>query len=89
MPIYWGDTATVSDLFNPASFINVCDFASPSAAADYTVQVWRDPHKLRRYMDAPMTLNERLADYEAVRTEYRPWQKPFVDRLRDAFPDLS
>jgi hypothetical protein len=89
VPIYWGDTATVSDLFNPAAFINVCDFASPTAAANYAVQVWRDPHKLRPYLDAPMTLNGRLADYEAVRTEYRPWQKPFVDRLRAAFPDLS
>lgn len=89
VPIYWGDTATVSDLFNPESFINVGDFASPSAAADYAIQVWRDPHKLRCYLDAPMTVNGRLADYEAVRTEYRPWQKPFVDRMREAFPDLS
>jgi hypothetical protein len=89
VPIYWGDTATVNELFNPESFINVSEFASPAAAADYAVQVWRDPHKLRRYLDAPMTVNDRLAELETVRTEYRPWQKPFVDRLRDAFPDLS
>ena len=89
VPIYWGDTATVSDIFNPAAFINVSDFSSPAVAAEYAVQVWRDPHKLRPYLDAPITLNNRLADYEAVRTEYRPWQKPFMDRLRDAFPDLS
>jgi hypothetical protein len=36
-----------------------------------------------------MTVNDRLAELETVRTEYQPWQKPFVDRLRDAFPDLS
>jgi hypothetical protein len=89
VPIYWGDTPTVTELFNRESFINVNDYASPTAAADYAIQVWRDPHKLRRYLDAPITLNDRLADIEAVRTEYRPWQKLFVDRLRDAFPDLS
>lgn len=88
VPIYWGDTATVCDFFNPEAFINVRDFAGPRAAADFAVQVWRDPHKLQTYLDAPMTLNRRLEDYEAVRTEYRLWQAPFVDRLRDAFPDL-
>jgi hypothetical protein len=89
VPIYWGDTATVSDIFNPAAFIDVSTFTSTKAAADYALHVWQDPHKLQRYLDAPMTLNGRLADIEAVRTEYRPWQKLFVDRLRDAFPDLS
>jgi hypothetical protein len=87
VPIYWGDSATVSDFFNPAAFINVLDHASPRAAADYAVQIWRDPHKLRAYLDAPLTLNHRLEDYEAVRTDYRPWQAPFIDKLREAFPD--
>lgn len=89
VPIYWGDKATVTELFNPDSFINVNDFASVNAAAEYALQTWRDPHKMRRYLDAPITVNSLLEDMEAVRTEYRPWQKPFVDKLRDAFPDLS
>ncbi len=89
VPIYWGDRATVEDFFNPTAFLNVLDFPTPDAAGEYAVQVWKDPQKLQRYLDAPITLNRRLADYEAVRTEYRPWQKPIVDRLREAFPDLS
>ena len=88
VPIYWGDSATAGDLFNPAAFIDVGAFSGPAAAADHAIQVWRDPQKLQRYLDAPMVLNDRLADYEAVYTDYRPWQKPFVDRLREAFPDL-
>lgn len=89
VPIYWGDRAAVEDFFNPASFVNVLDFASPDAAGAHCVELWRDPMKLQPYLDAPIRLNNRLADYEAVRTEYRPWQKPIVDVLRDTFPDLS
>jgi hypothetical protein len=89
VPIYRGDTATVNDFFNPASFINVSDFPSLEAAADHVVETWRDPQKLQKYLDVPVTLTDRLRDYEAIRTEYRPWQKPMVDALREAFPDLS
>lgn len=89
VPIYRGDNATVKEFFNPASFINVPDFASLEVAAETCVEVWRDPQKLQKYLDAPLTLNDRLRDYEAIYTDYRPWQKPMVDALRDAFPDLS
>jgi len=89
VPIYWGDTDTVSDFFNPASFFNVRDYKTPIAAAETAVQIWRDPQKLQKFLDAPITLNNHLTDYEAIYTEYRPWQKLMVDSLRDAFPDLS
>jgi hypothetical protein len=89
VPIYWGDTDTVSDFFNPPSFFNVRDYKTPIAAAETAVQIWRDPQKLQKFLDVPITLNNRLTDYEAIYTEYRPWQKPMVDQLRDAFPDLS
>jgi len=89
VPIYWGDSQTVSEFFNTDAFIDVSNFSSPEAAADFAVEVWRDKQKLQKYLDAPLTLNSNLADYEAVRSEYRPWQKPFIDILRDAFPDLS
>jgi hypothetical protein len=88
VPIYRGDSSAINEFFNPESLIDVSNFASPEVAADYAIQVWRDPHKLQKYLDAPIRTNTRLADYEAVYTEYRPWQKPFVDTLRDAFPDF-
>jgi len=89
VPIYRGDTDTVTEFFNPASFFNVLDYATPVIAATAAVQIWRDPQKLQKFLDAPITLNNRLADYEAIYTSYRPWQKLMVDKLRDAFPDLS
>jgi hypothetical protein len=89
VPIYWGDTATVTSFFNPASFLNVCDYPSVDKAGEAAVEIWRDPQKLQTYLDAPITVNDRLKDYEAIYTDYRPWQKPMVDILRDNFPDLS
>lgn len=89
IPIYWGDTSTVSDFFNPASYIDVSDFSSPDKAAEYAIELWRDPQKLQKYLDAPITLTSTLEDYFAVYNAYRPWQKPFVDILRETFPDLS
>jgi hypothetical protein len=88
VPIYWGDTATVTRFFNPASFLNVLDYKNIVAAAQSAVKIWRDPQKLQKFLDAPITVNNLLADYEAIYTEYRSWQKPMVDALRDAFPDL-
>ena len=89
VPIYWGDTDTVTSFFNPASFLNIKNFPTVQRAATTALQIWKDPQKLRPYLDAPITLNSRLADYEAIYTEYRPWQKPMVDRLREALPDFS
>ena len=89
VPIYKGDTDTVNAFFNRESFLNVSDYATPILAAEAAVQIWRDPQKLQHFLDAPITLNDRLKDYEAIYTEYRPWQKPMVDALRDAFPDCG
>jgi hypothetical protein len=88
IPIYWG-CSEINDFFNPASFINVADYASPEACGTAAVQIWRDPQKMQPYLDAPITLNGKVEDYLAVYKEYRPWQKPIVDVLRDTFPDFS
>lgn len=87
VPIYKGDTETVNDFFNPEAFLNVSDFASPIHAGRFAVELWRDKQKLQKYLDAPISLNNRLADYAA--RDYRPWKKPIYDALRDEFPDLS
>jgi len=87
IPIYWGANE-INDFFNPSSFINVANYASPEACGQAAVQIWRDPQKMQPYLDAPITLNNTVEDYLAVYTEYRPWQKLFVDVLRDTFPDL-
>lgn len=92
IPIYWGDDDTVNDFFNPASFLNVSDYKSPEDAAIAAVEIWRDPQKAQRYLDAPIRLNDRLLAYEAIydpTAEDSSWMIPFIHRMRDAYPDLS
>jgi len=69
--------------------VNVSDYTSPEACGAAAVQIWRDPQKMQPYLDAPITLNSKVDDYLAVYKEYRPWQKPFVDMMRSAYPDLN
>lgn len=89
VPIYWGDSSAISEMFNPESFINVLDYPTIDKAAEAAVHIWNDPQKYQKYLDAPIIVNNKLADLEAIYTEYRPWQKLFVDTLRDTFPDHS
>lgn len=92
IPIYWGDNDTVNDFFNPASFLNVSDYKSPEDAAVTAVEIWRDPQKVQGFLDAPIRLTNRLREYEAIydsTIEDRSWMIPFINTLRDTFPDLS
>ncbi len=92
IPIYWGDDATVHRFFNPESFLNVNDYKSPEDAAIAAVEIWRDPQKAQRYLDAPIRLNNQLTAYEAIydpTAEDQPWMIPFIRTLRNAFPDHS
>ena len=89
VPIYWGDTETVNSFFNSESFINVRNYASAEAAGEASVEIWRDPQKYQKYLDAPIVLNDRLSNYEAIYREYRPWQKQMVDILHETFPEHS
>lgn len=89
VPIFWGDTATANEFFNPAAFINVQAYSTSEQAADTIINIWKDKQKLQKYLDAPVVVNDTLREYEALRTEYRPWQKLFIDKIRDAFPDVN
>ena len=88
VPIYWGDRAGVESFFNPDAFINVLDYPTIDKAAESIVEIWRDRQKLQKYLDVAEVGTPMLRDYEAIYTEYRPWMAPFVNRLREAFPDL-
>jgi hypothetical protein len=88
VPIYWGDSI-INDFFNPESFLNVCNFSSHEKLAETAINIWKDKQKLQAILDKPIRINNNLADLEAVRHEYKSWQKPMILGLHDAFPDLQ
>lgn len=88
VPIYWGDNI-VNEFFNPESFLNVSDFSSYEKLAETGIAIWKDKQKLQTLLDKPMRINNNLAELEAVRYEYKSWQKPMILRLHNAFPDLQ
>jgi len=74
VPIYWGDP-TITNIVNPACFINAHDFATPQALAAHVMKVDADDDLYRRYLTAPVfrahpivedaqpeMLQQRLAD---------------------------
>lgn len=89
VPIYWGDSITVNEFFNPESFINVNDYVSLEKASETILEIWNDKQKLEKYKTAPITVNNKLNDYLAIYTEYKPWQKKFIDTIRQTFPNLN
>lgn len=89
VPIYWGDSDTVNRFFHPESFIDVETYRDIDHATDTIVEIWRDKQKYQKYLDAPITRTKELDDYLCFRTEYRPWQAPILDGLRDTFTDYQ
>ena len=90
VPIYWGDAVEAKELFNPESFICVNDFESPEAAAACAVEVWKDPAKLKRYLEVPIVVNDKLSQIEDVyRGVRRPWMDPFIEKIQKEFSKLK
>lgn len=89
VPVYWGDTETVNRFFNPDSFLNVKSYPSVESATQSIVEIWRDPHKYRTYIDAPITTHTELLEYQLWKTHYTTWQKPILEALYEEFPDVA
>ena len=62
IPIYWGNPAIAAD-FNPASFIQVSDFANDEAAIQHILNVADSPEMQRKYLQAPCFAGNQLNQY--------------------------
>lgn len=89
IPIYNGDPH-INRFFNPDSFVNVSSFPSVDKCAEHVINIWRDPQKLQKYLNEPITFPDScLFEYEAVyKLKRRPWMTLFENRLKEEFPDL-
>ncbi|WP_309396244.1 glycosyltransferase family 10 domain-containing protein [Cerasicoccus maritimus] len=62
IPIFWGNPDVAED-FNPASFIDIADFASDTEAVDYILEVDRDERLQAQYHEAPFFPNNEPTKY--------------------------
>lgn len=82
IPIYWGDKI-VNEFFNPNSFIDVTKFNSLSAVTDFVVNIIQDPHKLQKYQNEHVFLNNTVPDYFLWDSDTpRHWMKPMINILQ-------
>lgn len=70
LPIYWGNPLVWKD-FNPASFINVGDFASMEDAVQYIIDLDRDDTRYLQMLRAPKVFEPTI----------RNWQEHLLDFL--------
>lgn len=87
IPIYSGAN-DYERFFNSDAVIDCSKYASIERVAETCIGIWRDPQKLMKVLSEPMCLPDSdLEEYEAVYSRHTSWQQPFVDILREAFPD--
>jgi alpha(1,3/1,4) fucosyltransferase len=73
VPVYWGNPLVARD-FNPASFVNVHDFADEDAAVEHIIALDSDPELHRRLHAEPYFHQNRLnpyADRENIHAHFR------------------
>jgi hypothetical protein len=89
VPIYDGRNG-IERFFNKEAMIDVSDYVNAEQAAETIVEIWRDKHKLQRYLDAPIRINSNLSEYEHLHTKEVPplWTHSCIQALRDTFYDL-
>jgi len=85
IPIYDSRNG-VDRFFNPNSFFDLAH-RNYEKACEEIVHTWKDPHKMQRYFDAPLRVNNELEKYENLSVEW-PWMLPCISALKEAFPDL-
>jgi hypothetical protein len=89
VPIYWGDTHTLDQLFNHESYIDYSKFRSNEHITEYILNVYNDEHKYRTYTDKPPIVSNVIETFQSIYTHYHVWQKQMVDILRNTYPDIN
>jgi hypothetical protein len=60
IPIYWGDSNTVAEFFNPKAYIDVNKFKSLEEAAEYIVNLSKDSEKVKAMQREPMFKDNKV-----------------------------
>jgi hypothetical protein len=81
IPIYWGDTKTVEEYFNPAAFINVGKFNSLDDAANYIADLIKDPQRIKKMQQEPIFKNNIMPDMLKTGMEDENDANPIIEKI--------
>lgn len=88
IPIYWGDTKTLEEVFNinPKAYINVNNFNNTEEVADFIVKLNNDKDKMAQMRAEPIFKNNQVPDIFFVSTtKENPIIKEGANKIRDLF----
>ena len=69
IPIYWGDSKTVKNYFNPKAYIDVGAFDSLEEAADYIVRLSQDKKRINSMRNEPMFKDNQAPEIFNINTD--------------------
>lgn len=83
IPIYWGDSETVKNYFNPKAYIDVGEFDSLEKAADYIVQLSQDKKAIEHMRQEPIFKDNRVPNIFGINTDpHHPLLKQAAEFIR-------
>jgi hypothetical protein len=62
IPIYWGNSSYVKELFNPLSFIDVSDFSCIEACVEYVLDLDKDEERRKMIASIPLFKDNKVPD---------------------------
>jgi hypothetical protein len=87
IPIYWGNSKYVQEIFNPMAYIDLSDFSCVEACIEYVLDLDKDKERRERMMKAPIFKNNitpdilRIGDFENVPEIYKNMAQILQDNI--------
>jgi hypothetical protein len=85
IPVYWGDSETVAKFFNPKAFIDIGKFDDFEQAADYIIEVSKNPKKMRKMRRAPIFKNKAIPDFFKINQKQTKQTKAAAEFIKKEY----
>lgn len=85
IPIYWGDSKTVSKVFNKKAYIDVSDFNNIEEAANYIVKLSYDKKQINAMQNEPIFKDNKAPHLARLNEKNNPLIDEAAQKLRKEF----